>query len=138
VAARNQLAYLLVLCPDAKLRDPARAVELARKAVELEPEDAEAWQALGWTLYRNGAWKESVESLSKSNALQKDPKGGDSGQWFGLAVAHWQLGNKEEARKWFDQAVEWMEKNDPKNELLGRFRAEAEEVLKIEKKAPPK
>src|SRR5262245_57753761 len=43
-----------------------------------------------------------------------------------LAMAHWHLGSKDKARKWYDQAVQWMEKNQPKNEELLRFRAEAE------------
>ena len=53
-------------------------------------------------------------------------------------MAHWQLGHKEEARKWYDQAVGWMETNNPRNEELLRFRAEAAELLKIDKKAMPK
>jgi hypothetical protein len=39
------------------------------------------------------------------------------------------LGNKEEARKWYDQAVQWMEKNAPRNEGFRRFRAEAAQAL---------
>jgi hypothetical protein len=52
---------------------------------------------------------------------------------FFLAMAHWQLGDKEQAHTWYDQAVQWMEKNKPQDEELGRFRAEAEELLGIEK-----
>src|SRR5207244_3481932 len=114
---------------DPKLRDSAEAVKLARKAAELAPLDALSWQTLGWFLYRTGAWKDSIEAFHKSMALQEDPKGGDSGQWFGLAVAHWQLGNKEEARKWHDQAVQWMEKNAPQDEFFRGFRIEAEKLL---------
>jgi tetratricopeptide (TPR) repeat protein len=133
-AARNDLAMLLAKCPDAKLRDPGRAIELARKAVQLAPEDDACWQTLGWALYGNGAWKESIESFRKSIELHKNPMGADSGQWFGLAVAHWQLGHKEEARKWYDQAVAWMDKNQPKNEELRRFRTEAAELLGVKEK----
>jgi RNA polymerase sigma-70 factor (subfamily 1) len=106
------------------------SARLARKAVELAPLDALSWQTLGWALYRTGAWKNSIEVFHKSMALQQDPKGGDSAQWFGLAVAHWQLANKEEARKWHDQAVQWMENNAPQDEQLRRFRTEAAELLK--------
>jgi hypothetical protein len=63
--------------------------------------------------------------------LQGNPKRGDAAQWFFLAMAHWQLDEKDKARKWFDQAVEWMDKNQPKNEELRRFRAEAAELMKI-------
>ena len=44
-------------------------------------------------------------------------------------MAYWQLDEQDEARKWCDQAVEWMEKNKPQDEELKRFRAEAEELL---------
>jgi serine/threonine protein kinase/tetratricopeptide (TPR) repeat protein len=132
------LSYLLANGADPKLRDAAEAVKLARKAVELAPRASRSWQALGWALYRTGAWKDSIEAFHKSMALQENPKGGDSGQWFGLAMAHWRLGDKEEARQWQDQAVQWMEKNKPQDEERLRFRAEAEALLKIEKKALPK
>ena len=62
-------------------------------------------------------------------------KRGDATDWFFLAMAHWQLGDKDEARKWYDKAVEWMDKNQPKNEELLRFRAEAAELLGISEPA---
>jgi hypothetical protein len=50
-------------------------------------------------------------------------------------------GNRDEARKWYDQAVQWVDKNskalrmDPQHaEEIRRFRSEAEEVLKIRNK----
>jgi hypothetical protein len=49
-------------------------------------------------------------------------------------MTHWQLDHKEEARKWFDKAVERMEKNQPGNEQLRRFRAEAAELLGVKDK----
>ena len=52
--------------------------------------------------------------------------------YFFMAMSHRQLGNRDEARKWYDQGVEWMEKNSPNNEELRGFRAEATELLGIE------
>ena len=60
--------------------------------------------------------------------------GGDSYDWFFLAMAHWRLGEKEKGRQWFDGAVQWMDKNMPKGSELGRFRAEAAELMKVEPK----
>jgi hypothetical protein len=60
-------------------------------------------------------------------------KGDDNFNWFFLAMAHWQLGHKEEARKWYDRAVEWMQKNKPNDEALHRFRAEAAMLLGMKK-----
>ena len=54
---------------------------------------------------------------------------GNSFDFFFLAMAHWQLGEKEQARQWNDKAVAWMDKNTPKDEELLRFRAEAEALL---------
>jgi hypothetical protein len=58
-------------------------------------------------------------------------KGGGSFDWFFLAMSHWQLGNKEEARRWHDRAVEWMDKNRSTSAPLIRYRAEAEGLLNI-------
>jgi tetratricopeptide (TPR) repeat protein len=127
--AHNELAWIFATCADLKLRDPVEAVKLARQAVKLAPTDAGAWHVLGWAHYSNGAWKDSIAAFRKSMELDQAPKGGDSHQWFGLAVAQWKLGQREEARAWYGKAVQWMEKNSPKDEELLRFRAEAEEVL---------
>ncbi len=118
--------------------DPAEAVRVAANAVELRPQDAKAWQILGWAHYRNGAWKDSLEALEKSMTLQENPKGGSSRQWFGLALAHWKLGNRAEARQWYDRAVAWMEKNAPADKELRRFRTEAAELMKIKEGTKPK
>jgi superkiller protein 3 len=127
--ALDELAQILLSRGNLK-----EAIATARAAVKLGPRSEGAWQALGWAHYRTGDWKASIEALEKSCALQNNPKGGDAGQWFPLAMAHWQLGHKEEACKWYDQAVQWMDKNQPKNEELRRYRAEAAELLGIEKK----
>ena len=59
--------------------------------------------------------------------------GGDAIDWFFLAMAHERLGHKDEARTWYDRAAAWMDKNQPKNEELRRFRTEAAELLGIKK-----
>src|SRR5262249_43022753 len=62
VDAHRSLADLLATAADPKLRDTKEAVKLARKAVELAPSDALAWQSMGWVLYFADAWKESIEA----------------------------------------------------------------------------
>ena len=128
-AAQISLAWMLTTCREVKLRDAPGGLEAARRAVELE-RSRWAWQALGWAHYRTGDWKASIEALKKSCALD-DPKGGDAAQWFFLAMAHWRLGEKDKGREWYDRAVQWMDKNQPKEELLRRFRAEASELLEL-------
>lgn len=53
-------------------------------------------------------------------------------------MAHWQLGEKDKAREWYDKAVQWMDKNKPQDEELKRFRSEAEELLGIKTVNPAK
>ena len=55
--------------------------------------------------------------------------------WFYLAMAHWQLGEKEQARQWYDRAVEWMDKNQPKDDEFPRCCSEAADLLGINKKS---
>src|SRR5262249_59662688 len=50
----NNLAWLLATCPDAKFRDAAKAVELAKKAVEMAPKEGMIWNTLGAAHYRAG------------------------------------------------------------------------------------
>ena len=132
VAAINALAWLLATCPEPKVRDPRRAVEAAKKAVQLAPTKGEYWSTLGAAHYRAGAWKAAVEALMKSVQLRK---GGASFEFFFLALAHWQLGEKDKARTWYDRAVAWMDQNSPQNEELKRFRAEATALLGLAKVA---
>jgi Flp pilus assembly protein TadD len=129
--AWNNLAWLLATCPEPKLRDPQRAVEFAKKAVELAPKDGTIWNTLGAAHYRAGDRKAALAALDKSMGFRQ---GGDSFDWLFIAMAHWQLGAKDEARKWYEKAIEWMDKNAKDNDELRRFRTEAEELLEIKKK----
>jgi tetratricopeptide (TPR) repeat protein len=124
-------------CPDVQFRDPAKAVEFAKEAVEKVAksdhpsprEEGEGWQTLGIAQYRVGDWKATVAALEKAMRLRN---GGDAADWFFLAMAHRQQGDKQEARRWWDRAVVWMDKNKPRDEELGRFRAEAAALLRID------
>ena len=51
-------------------------------------------------------------------------------------MAHGQLDDKQEARQWYDQAVAWVDKNEPEDEDLIRFRKEAEELMRITVEKP--
>src|SRR5712692_3496097 len=105
----GNLAELFTTYPEAKYRNPAEAVKQATGAVELRPDVRQGWNALGIAHYRTGDWKAAVTALERSVELGQ---GGYWFDWFFLAMAHWRLDQKEEARKWYDQAVDWMEKNE--------------------------
>jgi serine/threonine protein kinase len=124
-------AWLLANCPDPSLRDARRAVELARRATTLVPQELGYWTTLGLAHYRAGSWQEAVEALSKPQHLF------ESSCWnfFLLALAHGQLGRKDQARRCYAQAVQLMEKGHPGDWELRRFREEAEQLLGIKRPA---
>jgi len=46
------------------------------------------------------------------------------------------VGDEEEARRWYERAVEWMDSNQPHHRGLLRFPAEAAELLGMELEPP--
>ena len=125
--ALASLSWLLATASDSALRNPDLAVQYARTATQVEPQSAVAWKALGVSWYRKSDWSAAVEALRRSMEYQR---GGDSDTWLFLAMAHWQLGQADEARKWLAQAVTKLQKNQLRDEELLRFRTEAEELIK--------
>ncbi len=136
---QNGLAWLLATCPIPGLRNPARGVELARLNVERAP-NSFTWNTLGVAKYRAGDCKAAINALEKSEALEpdKDHKNVLAFNGFFLAMAHWQLGQKDPAYTWYDRSIEWMDKNQPwldmnsgENEELKRLRTEAAALLGV-------
>jgi serine/threonine protein kinase/tetratricopeptide (TPR) repeat protein len=133
--ALNGLAWRLATCPDVKLRNPKRAVDLAQRAVALAPKDGSIWNTVGVAHYRAGDWKACLAALEKVPEFLPSATSWD---WFFQAMAHWQLADKDRARQYYQLAVDWMDKNRPKNEELGRIRAEAAALLGIAEQPKPK
>src|SRR5262249_19191539 len=79
---KNDLPWLLGTCPEAKLRDPARAVTMAKQAVEGDPRPA-YWNTLGAAECRAGNCKQALAALQRSMDLSR---GGDSFDWFFVAM----------------------------------------------------
>ena len=122
----NDLAWLLAGAADPTVRDPAGAVALAVKSVEMDPECSTYWNTLGAAHYRAGDFQAAVADLDQATAL------GDGGTTFDhvfLAMAHARLGHMEDARRWFDLAMIGMEQAPPDHAELHRLRDEAGSLL---------
>jgi superkiller protein 3 len=126
--AHNSLGWLLATSSDPRFRDPAQAVQSARKAVELQTEDGNNWNTLGVAYYANGEYRAAVEALNRSMKLSH---GGNAADFFFLALAHWQLGEKAQARAWYDKAEESMDQSRPPDPELRRFHQEAKKLLSV-------
>jgi tetratricopeptide (TPR) repeat protein len=120
---RNNLAWLLATCPAPDCRNPAEAVALARRTVERVQHGGDYWNTLGVALYRTGDAAGAVRALVKSHELFGERELAFNGYF--LALAHARLGNREEARRWYERSVRWQEEHRPADEELCRFRAEA-------------
>ncbi len=132
----NYLAWLLVVCPDPKLRDVKQALELVRKAVAAAPDDWRFLRTLGVAQHLTGDDRAAVKALRRSLELHQ---GGEAFDYFSLAAAHQRVGDKEEARKWYDKGVAWMAANKhPHAAELAILRADAEAVLGIENSSAEK
>jgi serine/threonine protein kinase/Flp pilus assembly protein TadD len=128
-AVQNSLAWQLATCPDPELRDPQEAIRRAKKNVAARPAEADYWNTLGAAYYRAGNWQDALDALGHSMRLTK---GGDSGNWFFAAMAHWRRGDKQHARTWYQKAVQDMEQRPSlhaDDAELRRFRAEAAALL---------
>ena len=122
----NELAWFLVTTPELRLRDAALAVRLGNKAVTAQRQAGDYWNTLGVAHYRNGDDKAAVANLKTAMSLKE---GGDSFDWFFLAMVYWRLGDRDQARTWLKRAVEWMDQHRPHDDELRRFRAEAETLV---------
>jgi tetratricopeptide (TPR) repeat protein len=124
------LAWLLATTDDPDWRLERRALELSKEAVQLAPNDGDFWNTLGMAYYRVGNWKEALAALETAMALSG---GGDGLDWLILAMVQWHLGNKEEARRRYDQAIPWLEENGT-DRTFRRLQAEAAELLGVKEK----
>jgi tetratricopeptide (TPR) repeat protein len=122
----NNLAWLLCTCPDETFWNSEQAVTFSRKAVELSPREANYWNTLGVALFRAGEFEEARTALEKSMSLAD---GGGPHDWLFLAQIEASLDHPNEARRWFDRSEKFLIENGARLEEIGRFYAEAAEIL---------
>jgi Flp pilus assembly protein TadD len=123
----NNLAWAMTKLPASAPRYADTALELARRAVALRPESPDSENTLGVARYRAGDWQGAIETLTKAEEMAPDRPLRFNG--FFLAMAYWQLGHRDNARRSYDRSVTWMEKNARSDAELIRIRAEAEALL---------
>jgi WD40 repeat protein/tetratricopeptide (TPR) repeat protein len=127
-AAHDRLARILATSSDPKVRNPAEAIESGKRAVELAPTNGTFWNTLGTAQYRAGDWRAAVEALETARELSGERNSPDL---FILAMAYWRSGDKEKARREYEQAVQELERNPSGETAPSCSREEAEALLDI-------
>jgi tetratricopeptide (TPR) repeat protein len=122
-------AWRLATTADLEQLNPKQAVQLARDATQLQPDNANHWNNLGVALYRDGQFEEAAESLRKADEMIT---GGDREHRMFYAMALWQLGREEEARGRYAQGVAWIQAVKASSPQQKRFREEAETLMGLD------
>ncbi len=128
------LAWSLLDCRDVEQRNPARAVEFARRSTLLRPKDAEAWLVSGATLYRVGRWQEAVAALEKSSQLDR---GGQTAVCYYLALGYQKLDEPRKARSAMTRAESRFAASKSTDHALTELREEARQALARLSSLPP-
>jgi tetratricopeptide (TPR) repeat protein len=72
--AYNGLSWILSTCPDANFRNGSNAVQLAKKAVESDPRNANFWDTYAAAYAEIGSFEEAVKMQEKATSLLTDKK----------------------------------------------------------------
>jgi tetratricopeptide (TPR) repeat protein len=135
---QREIAWFLATCGDVAIRNADQALALAHQTLQqadeagvlATPLGAKFWSTLGVAQYRSGDWQAAITSFDRAYRLEQlehhvVPYG------FFVAMSHWQLGDKDEARNWYNRTTRLAPMYIDDWQIAG-FRVEAAEVLGIE------
>jgi tetratricopeptide (TPR) repeat protein len=133
---QQSLSRLYALGPEAELRDAARAVTLAKAAVENHPHSPTAWHALGLAHCMAKAPQEAIAATEKSMELTG---AGDALNWFVRAMIRHQLGDTGGAGRDFARALEWLRHDGSTSyrQIAVPYQEEAAKLLAVEADPAP-
>ncbi|MGQ0636155.1 MAG: tetratricopeptide repeat protein [Planctomycetaceae bacterium] len=111
-------AWTCALAPNA-IADIEEAISLARRAVEIAGANQrmQAWQGLGAALFRAGRFDEALAALERCESAEATDNTAPAYAWYFRAMTCFKLGQLDEARRWYDKAV------DSTEQILGDGKA---------------
>ena len=109
-------------CADPQWRDPARALELAKRAVQAEPSNGVHFRVLAAAHYRAGNWQDALDAARQAHKLA--PGRGSSPALLFAAMAHWQLGDSAAARTCYARAARRIGETEADDAGLRRLQEE--------------
>jgi len=124
--ARANLAYCLAAAPDAKDRDPARALELTEGVIRESPKLASAWNTYCIALFRCGRHRRAIRAIDRTADLE----GGQTVyRLYLLALARHELGDRTRALESFEEAETHRHLEPADDAALEAIRREAAAAL---------
>jgi tetratricopeptide (TPR) repeat protein len=96
----------------------SEALELVEKALQLAPDDAAIMDSVGWGYYRSGRLDDSVNMLRRAFAGNPDPEVAAH-----LGEVLWMRGDKDEARKVWQDSLKAHPGNAPLQAVIKKFSA---------------
>jgi serine/threonine protein kinase len=112
---------------------PPRAVKLIQGISDAMPNSGGAWTALGLAQYQAGDWNLAIEAWEKSIEVRQSNARVD---FFLLAMAHWQLGHRDQSRKYYQRAVQGMDGSTLRDAWYRGFQIDAAKLLDIAEPKP--
>jgi eukaryotic-like serine/threonine-protein kinase len=129
---QDALAWLLATCPDRQIRDPERAVKLATRLAEEDPDDPTYLLTLGAAHYARGDYQGAARAVAQAAGI---PSYGTFGEGSRILIklyqtlAHARLGEVGRARAYYQAAVAELDRGRWWDTDYCRLCAEAEQVL---------
>ncbi|GBL47385.1 TPR domain protein [Sulfuriferula multivorans] len=111
--AYNALGYTLA----DRTNRLTEAVQLLDHALKLAPNDAFILDSMGWAQYRQGNLDKSLDYLQRAFALRKDPEIAAH-----LGEVLWAKGNRDEARKLWQTALDGSPQNQALLDVMQKFK----------------
>jgi serine/threonine protein kinase len=123
------LARFLASAPDPRFRDLPRAVAIATRTAERNPDARGSWSALGMAHYRAGEYRAAIAACER--LLQRPDSFAGEAELF-LAMARWQLGERDAAREHYARGAAWSDRHVLPIAQVVRLRREAAALLGID------
>ena len=120
---QNNLAYSLIQAH----REPERARELLEKSLAIDPESGPTLDSLGWLHYKEGNFEQALEVIYQAAAGMISP---DAEIWDHLADAAYRLNRPEQAKIYWNKALQEIKKLLPTERYLQGRQEKIEDKLR--------
>jgi WD40 repeat protein len=128
--AINSAIWTCLLFPDA-LPDMTPLVRAGEQLLASGQRSSAMLNTLGITYYRAGEYDAAIEHLEA--AVKAERGEGTPWDWLFLAMAHHRLGHGDDARKWHEQAIGWIDREtNEKTQRTAGVRLGWEQRLELE------